>query len=160
MGGKDHDKSSGQYPAGGLCVFADRGAGGRAAFLPAGACALLQLGAHRVRRSVFVLRAVRAGARVFPVAGCGAGGKAEHVPDPARSVSVCGRFPARDAARALRCTHLSAGAAGPHGAAGRVQHSDAAAVWYVPALCLRAGCWQGRARVARVLRNMWIIFVL
>lgn len=52
MGGKDHDKSSGQYPAGGLCVFADRGAGGRAAFLPAGACALLQLGAHRVRRSV------------------------------------------------------------------------------------------------------------
>ena len=71
MGGKDHDKSSGQYPAGGLCVFADRGAGGRAAFLPAGACALLQLGAHRVRRSVFVLRAVCAGARVFPAAGCG-----------------------------------------------------------------------------------------
>ena len=80
MGGKDHDKSSGQYPAGGLCVSAHRGAGGRAVFLPAGACALLQLGAHRVRRSVFVLRAVRAGARVFPAAGCGAGGKAEHVP--------------------------------------------------------------------------------
>ena len=48
MGGKDHDKSSGQYPAGGLCVSAHRGAGGRAVFLPAGACALLQLGAHRV----------------------------------------------------------------------------------------------------------------
>ena len=65
MGGKDHDKSSGQYPAGGLCVSAHRGAGGRAVFRPAGACALLQLGAHRVRRSVFVLRAVRAGARVL-----------------------------------------------------------------------------------------------
>ena len=61
MGGKDHDKSSGQYPAGGLCVSAHRGAGGRAVFLPAGAavvvdgaCGLLQYIVFKIRKKLLM----------------------------------------------------------------------------------------------------------